>query len=63
MTYSVLMYLFLAYGVFLVVPLALLIVILVRLNHVSREVAALRRRLDGVPDARYGSLDADREEA
>jgi len=63
MSLAALIYLVIAYGILWVVPLALLIVILVRLNRVSHEVEALRRRLDGAPGARYVSPDADREEA
>lgn len=50
MTFTALTYLFLAYGIFWFVPLALLVVILVRLNHLSREIAALRRRLGSDAD-------------
>lgn len=51
MSYTALLYLILAYGVFAIVPVALLVIILLRLNQVSREVAALRQRLNGATDA------------
>lgn len=55
------LFLFLAYGVLWLVPVALLVVFLVRLERMHREVATLRRRLDAVSGVRADAPNDDRE--
>lgn len=63
MTPSAQTYLFLAYGVFWGVPLALLVIILLRLNRLAREVAALRQRLGDNGARHAGGQGPDLEDA
>jgi len=63
MSANYLLYLFLAYGVFALVPLALLIVLLVRLDRLTKEVAALRQRVEAGEQGREAAWKSDREGA
>lgn len=63
MNANYLVFLFLAYAILALAPLALLIVILLRLDRLTKEVAGLRRRLEEAESGRDTAWESDREGA
>ena len=63
MTSHNVLYLFLAYGAFWVVPMVLLVTILVRLSRLGREVEVLRERLGQDGAERAWAQDGDAAQA
>ncbi|HHX43937.1 MAG TPA: hypothetical protein GX714_08135 [Chloroflexi bacterium] len=59
MSAGALLYVLIAYGILWLIPVVLLISILVRMHHVRREIATLRQRLDGAPNAPHVVQRAD----